>query len=129
MIGEITMDFFIIFPVLMIVLGLLLISIEWSVHVDMVKGRGAQYGRANYKKFVEEFQKVEWERDIYFNNSLFGSDSISGTIDEYHANIIKFNGKGMIIKDPISYLLVKIYVKRYIKQNFEDNRKISEWRQ
>jgi len=97
--------------------------INWSIHRSMVKNSTNKYGVANYKKFLEEFNKVEWTLSEWFNGSLFSESN-----DKYHAQIIAFNGKGMIISNPISYLLVILYVKIYIKKNFEDNRKINEWR-
>ena len=99
-------------------------SIDWLAHRDMVKSSTNQYGVSNYKKFIEEFHKVEWEHQKLFTSSLFGKDRK----DQFHANIIEFNGRGMIINNPISYLLVKLYVKKYIKNTFQIKRKISEWR-
>lgn len=108
-----------------IAIGLLL-SVDWLVHISMVKENGKAYGWASYKRFVEEFDKVDWKPDELFSGSLFSKENYSHK-DKIHANIIQFNNKGMIIYDPFSYLLTKFYIKKWIKQNRPIN-KVKEWR-
>lgn len=95
-------------------------SIDWLTHRDMVKSSTKQYGISNYKQFVEEFHKIEWDYERgMFPDSLFTKDYSS----QFHANIVQFNGIGMIINNPFSYLRVKLYVKKQI----ESNRRVNSW--
>ena len=96
----------------------------WSVHKKMVKDCTDSYGRAGYKKFIQEFEKVEWKIDPYCKESLV-SDSY---MDKFHADIIMFNGKGMMINNPFSYFKVKRYVNQYIKKKFGIGNTVKEWR-
>lgn len=97
---------------------------DWIVHISMVKEQTTQYGWAGHKKFIEQFHKAEWEYQPYWRKSLFGKEYEK---DQYHANIFKFNSKGMIINNPVSYLIVKLYVSGYIKETY-NNGKTDEWR-
>jgi hypothetical protein len=87
----------------------------WTTHIGMVKENVNEYGYANFKTFLNEFNKYDWVRQDHWEYSYFG------TGDEYnkyyiHADIIKFNGKGMILY-PHSYIQFKIwsYKNRIIK--------------
>lgn len=108
---------------LMVFLGFL--CIPWLTHREMTKDYTSQYGVGSYKDFVRQFKKVKWTRSRYnIKSSIFSEDQT----DSYHASVIKFNGRGMIIKDPVSYAFVVLYVRKYIKTTFEDKRKVNEWR-
>ncbi|QJI52423.1 hypothetical protein [Psychrobacillus phage Perkons] len=112
--------------VVVILFAIVFLSIDWIVHIDMVKSETKQYGKAGYKKFIEEFEKVKWEQPEYLSlpKSLFTPNHC----DKYHANIILFNRKGMIINNPVSWLLVKKYVKKYLRDNFGNDNNVKEWR-
>lgn len=104
---------------------------DWITHVSMVKSSSSRtYGWAGYKKFIEEFEKANWDyhnaNSISFPNSLFGLDEYGK--DQYHANIITFNHNGMIINNPISYIFVKKYVRKHIKNNVKIKRVENKWR-
>lgn len=88
--------------------------INWDVHKDMVRSSTEFYDKAGYKRFVEEFNKVDWLPNLYFKGSLQSKDSKN----KYHASIIMFNGKGMIVNNPVSYFRVVRYVNRYIEKEF-----------
>ena len=66
---------------------------EHKVHIDMVKSNCKEYGYGTYDKFVENFKKYELTEMDYFRGSFenYHNDS------KFHASIIKFNGKGMIL--------------------------------
>jgi len=103
-------------------------TLDWINHIAMVRHSKEQYGWASYRKFAEQFKKVDWIYKKERKGSLFSRTY--GT-DEFHASVIAFNNRGMIINNPISYLLVKRYVKKYIKRNDlekKKSRKIKEWR-
>jgi hypothetical protein len=104
-----------------LIVGVSIVSIGWSIHISMVKGHTTHYGWAGYRKFVEEFRKVDWVYDRSWANSLFSNPYGK---DHYHADIIKFNHNGMIIHNPISLILVKIHVYRYIKKEYMENREV-----
>lgn len=101
----------------MLIFGVIWLIIDWLVHISMVRDSCHTYGWAGFKKFREHFDKTEWvyENDIY-GEGLFG---VTGRYqkDKYFASIIKFDDIGMIINNPISSLLVKLYVKGYIQKN------------
>jgi hypothetical protein len=99
--------------------GLFILLITWGVHISMVKGEFCPYGWATYSKFKREFDKYNWEWDKCFENSLFDYPS-GGYI---HASIFKFDYKGMIMRDPFSYFLSALYIRRYIRKNIKPYRK------
>lgn len=116
---------FLVVLLAIVLLGLLMAClIDWATHMHMVKGEHVPYGRASYSIFVEEFEKVNWIKSDW-SEALY---SKNGRDDKIHANIIKFNGKGMIINNPISYTLTKIYVARYTKNKFTQDKNVTKWR-
>lgn len=109
----------------------------WLAHVMMVRDEGIDYGWASYDRFKKEFNKVDWRYEEDFKRSLFGHEErlTFTNRDMYHAGVIKFNYKGMIMYDPISYFMSGLYVRSYIKKNglrrkkYKMKRnKIKEWR-
>lgn len=96
--------------------------ILWAVHVSMNKEEGQKYGYANFKKFKEVFESKEISKErnrSYSNPNSFFTENMY-----YHASIIKFNGKCMIINNPFSYLLVVIYMKKYIYNNYTKKNRV-----
>jgi hypothetical protein len=83
-------------------------SVDWLAHISMTKDHSSKRGWGNYKKFKREFEKIEWKPLLLYSKSFANRDNDS----EIHANIIKFNGVGMIINNPISLYLCKRYVKK-----------------
>lgn len=99
-----------------IVLGM----IEWTVHISGVRAHKSDYGWAGYRTFKKEFAKTEWEYDASFKGALFEKGNKYGrheTRDEIFVGRIILNGKGMIINNPISYVLCMIHVRKHIKDN------------
>ena len=86
--------------------------LDYGVHVSQVKKFTNEYGKANYKTFLAEFNKIDWRLDEY-NKSLFyfSNGSITSMIC---AGLIKFNGIGMIMQNPIEYLKANVFVYKYL---------------
>ncbi|PZT57458.1 hypothetical protein DN757_02035 [Paenibacillus silvae] len=98
-------------------LALLLIIIDWAVHLSMTSDDSIKYGWASYSTFKKWFRDYDWKGDNVFKGSLWDREMKC----TYHAGIIKFEGIGMKINDPFSYLLVRIYVRKYIKSHNKNN--------
>ena len=109
--------FLIILLIGLIISGFVWLFVDWMVHIDMVKDHCDTYGWAGFKKFKEHFDKTEWEYNSLWENSLFGKNYHE---DRFHAHIIKFKRVGMMINNPISFLLAKIYLVEYIHKNHKD---------
>lgn len=100
--------------IIIIVLGfLMLLCITWTVHISQVKDERCPYGYAGYKDFIREFNKSKLEKSNMWDWSMFSKDRS----DYYHAEIIKFGGKGMIIRNPIELCMVKIFMRRQCRAN------------
>jgi len=128
---------------LIIVLFCLIITImilfaEWSVHYDMTNGSGYPICKGNYKNFKFCFEKVKnWEYKKHFSNSLFCSDTnrkslygIFYMIGEIHAGRFIFDDHAMLL-GPIDYyralLLVRKKVKEFKKKIPKTNKKMKTW--
>ena len=107
---------------LMFIVGVFIVvyGIFWVVHINMTKESTQKYGWGNYETFLREFKKCNWENRGW-EESLFDYETNS----QLHASIIKFKGKGMLL-DPLSYLRVVIFVRRYIK-NHIDEKEVVQW--
>lgn len=101
-----------VFPLISIVVILALMNIPWNVHTEMTKENTNIHGKSNYKKFIMEFEKVEWITDDNYKSSYFNSKINS----EIHADIFKFNGIGMIMKTPYDYWMVRKYLRNVEKK-------------
>jgi hypothetical protein len=110
------MLFFFIFLALLIT-GIYL-WVEWSTHLDMVNTHAVNTGWGSYKDFKREFHKINWRYKHDFPTSVFCNTYFDAEHSQFHANIISFNSKGMKINNPISFILCKLYVKKYINKNF-----------
>lgn len=97
------------------------IGIEWCTHKDMVKTCTSAYGYGTYEDFKREFAKIDWKHNAMFTNSLFDHSNDS----KCHASIIQFNGKGMIIKDPFSYLQVRMLIRQAVID--VQNKNLVDW--
>lgn len=106
------------------ILGLLVLFISWGVHISMVRDECKTYGWAGFKDFINQFGKADWNKMTFNESGLMGSTHD----DYYHSGIIRFNGNGMIIRDPISYMFVNLFVWDYIRRNYKNKRVINKWR-
>ena len=117
--------------ILLIAVLLFIHIVQWATHVQITKEDSETYGYATYSKFVEEFEKVNWDYDSGFDG-LYGEYGVTDMF-QFDGEIC-FKGNGMVISNPLSYLFVKIYVKEYIKKMRnsnklkKDKKVINEWR-
>jgi hypothetical protein len=88
--------------------------LEWIFHIQMTKDRTHTYGWANYKKFRHQFDKRKW---VFNEDYGLYSNKDNSCYYFAHLNVIKFDDKGMLIHNPVSYWLTRFYVRSYIKQN------------
>jgi len=93
-----------------VIMGIAFILFDYGSHISMTKSR-KKYGRASYKIFMEEFCRRNWKQDHIFKTSLFDSETDS----QLHAYIIEFDGIGMIMKNPIEYFRMRLFVRSYLK--------------
>lgn len=100
----------IIFLVSFIVLVLVINMIDWLCHISLTKEHSIAYGTGNYEKFKKHFNQMDWE--------LVGDGVRNWSSDSQCSNtIIKFNGNGMIIYNPIYYVMTKLYVHNFTKNH------------
>lgn len=83
----------------------------------MTKNYSNVSGWGGYRQFKRAFNRTNWRYRDIFKYSLFDEEQHKDD-DEYHAGIIKFKGKGMKINNPLSYLLVILYVRKYINKKY-----------
>lgn len=100
-----------------LILALILITIDWIVHLSMTSDGSIKSGWASYSTFKKWFHNYEWKGDNVFKGSLWNR----GMKCTYHAGIIKFEDIGMKINDPFSYFLVRIFARKYIKNYNKNN--------
>jgi hypothetical protein len=119
------MNIFIGFLIAVFFVWLIFSMIIWGVHISMIRNDGCAYGWATYSKFKREFNKYTWNFDYIFTDSLFNYPE-GGYL---HASIYRFNNKGMIMRDPVSYLLSALYIRNYIKRNYKipNKKNVVEW--
>lgn len=87
------------------------ILIEWSLHKHQVKTFTDVWDYGTYDKFVELFNKTDWDEMNYsFPNSYFTKTFVFPE-SKVHASIIKFVGKGMIL-GPIDYYRFSIFMNK-----------------
>src|SRR5690606_27286010 len=91
--------------------------VNWFIHIHMTVSYSDQYGWSGYSRFKQKFSEYEWRCENGYRYSLFAN----GYTNEVHASIIKFDNKGMVMIDPVSFLLTQLYVRKYIKNNYKKN--------
>ncbi len=82
---------------------------SWTTHKEMTIEYSDTYKIGNFDDFIREFNAYEeWVVLEHFPKSKFGK---VGAYNKYeiHANIIKFNGVGMVL-DFFSYRKVKKFI-------------------
>jgi hypothetical protein len=101
------------------------IGVSYSTHKDMVRTSTRQYGYGTFEDFKREFAKRKWIYRSLWRDSLFGSDDSYDCGNKLHASIIEFDGKGMMIKNSIEYLKVRIYIAEAVR--IAKNRDLVDW--
>lgn len=100
-----------------IVISLFFSCIPWMTHISMTKSYSNVSRWGGYSQFKREFDCTNWRFWDIFKYSLFDKELLKDE-NEYHAGIIKFKGVGMKINNPLSYLLVVLYVRKYINKEY-----------
>lgn len=97
---------------------LIVISIDWLIHLSMTKDEKKDYGWGTFEDFKREFGKYTWDNE--------GDDD--GMWDrknngKFFANIVLINGVGMLLRSPIAFFRAKRFVKGRIKheENIDRN--------
>lgn len=93
---------------------LIYIFIDWIVHIFTVNSLVNVSGWANYKIFIKEFNKYNWTNEYFYGEcSLYCMENNC----RFDDGIVYFNNIGMKMITPIDWLLVRLYIKNYVKSN------------
>lgn len=103
--------FIIVTLIFILIIAIFALIINLIVHISMVISNTTYYGWSTYSKFKNEFNKHKWKHDSVNRYSLFDRQN-GGYL---HASVIKYRNKGMIIRDPISFVLTQFYIRKFIK--------------
>ncbi len=78
------------------ILCLVLLAFEmcWRIHREMVSEHTGQWDYGGVAEFIREFRKQKWEGQKPGSRSLHSHSDNS----QIHADIIEFNGKGMVLR-------------------------------
>ena len=78
------------------------------------------------KVFREEFKRRQWTRDRYDDDVLDSRHDDS----KVSASTIRFNGIGMVMKDPLEYIKFRIFLRDFMimSKKAELNAKRFNWR-
>ena len=94
-----------------IIIGMIFVTTSHSVHRSMVINNCDVWDYGTFDEFVREYEKYEWETHGSFENSLFVKDYYSSKVKtRIHADIINFEGKGMVMSNIINYYKMKRFV-------------------
>lgn len=105
---------------------LMLFSIFWLTHRSMTINNSDTWGYGTFKNFKIAFSILDWERDEAYPESYFGGG------EEYyknkiHAEIIKFEGKGMVLY-PWSYIKFIFWSKKNSLNKQNNIKKRVNWK-
>lgn len=117
------MDIIIAFSVILIIFlftFLLLIIPDWLSDIKITKENSSYCAWGTYKNFLIEFNKRKWE--LSFMQCLDCADQERD--NDLHTpstvfldgGIIRFDNAGMLMRNPISHIRMKLYVKRMIRK-------------
>ena len=111
--------------VLALVLTIIMVfmsSIGWSVHIDMTRKNTKTHGWGNFNDFLKMIEKGNWEEreEAAFCDSLFAKNKDDYYNWKVHADILIFDGKGMILRfiPYLKYVMWKRNLERK-KRNFK----------
>lgn len=117
--GMLMVEFVVIFIVMFVafMFYIFFFRIDWETHIEMTEKQGVDYGWGSFADFKREFDKYEWDSRGWKES---GWDRENNS--EFHASIVVFNGKGMLLKSPIDWYKASSYAKNHIKSKIVDNR-------
>lgn len=81
--------------------------VVWSTHAEMTRTNSDGWGYGTRAQFWQQFHRHKWERGRDWPKSWFDYSTDS----EIHASIIRFDGKGMVLR-PWDYWRVTRALKR-----------------
>ena len=107
--------FLIIFASILTIIGLVGSIALWLAHISMTKQFTSQYGYASLEEFTYQFNKVsDWQFKGYGKDAIESYSNKEGTYIMH--DILSFEGDGMILNNPLSYLFAIIILKRKMKE-------------
>ena len=108
---------------LIMICPLSFLFVKWLTHIYMIKLFTSYYGKSNFKTFKKHFDMLDglWIQHIWDDSLFYFSDTKGDS--EFHADIIQFEGKGMIL-NPVDYIKACLYAKKYINKNFKKSENI-----
>ena len=113
-----------------IIIGMIFVTTPHPVHKSIVINNCDFWDYGTFDEFVREYEKYEWETYGGYENSLFVKDYYSNKAKtRIHANIINFEGKGMVMNNIINYYRMKLFVRREYRKRAEyiDKRQKGLW--
>ena len=101
--------------------GLMITFVTWRVHLAQTRELTERYGWGSYESFRREFEREgrQWTLE---NGSLFECHTAS----KFHASIVKFDGKGMLLPF-LDWLRVILYMRRARTSVASANKETVKW--
>lgn len=131
------LSFLIILFLSVLIVGVIFITTGYFSHRETtIKSSNIDvYDYASYWSFKREFGKYEWEIYNTYDDFIFmvKEDKIGGVnkaiakVDRY--GVIRFNGKGMVMRTPIDFLLMRIYIAKYLRKQSQARREKGLWKE
>jgi len=94
------------------IFGSIFIFSHWATHREMTTHNCEYWNYANFPTFLREFSSRKWQYKKEWRYSFFSEKGDRN--DHIHADIIKFDGKGMVLY-PWSFLRFMVWRKDYVK--------------
>lgn len=119
------LSFFITILVIFLLLAFTTLMTKWINNIVTPLDKNfIKYGYANHKTFKRELSKVEIDPDKFskYNKLMYSSKEF-----EFKRDTIAFNGKHMIIHNPLSYLIVLIEMNKLSKNSNPNRPKKIKW--
>jgi len=99
----------------------------WTVHRSQTIEFSDCYGYGSFKNFMDHYQSIEWTRESTWRKSHFSQSDIWKKRSGYiHAGIVEFNGKGMVLRYPFSWIRYLFWIRKHKLKN--KNKKTIDWR-
>ena len=110
---------------LFLMIMIVFIFTVWLIeHVIKTIDRSHVYGWGNYSKFKREFNKNNWKAFESEPNFLYDCENES----RINKCVYEFEKKGMLINNPISFILCEIYIMKHHTKIFPvKNKNIVKW--
>lgn len=107
---------FVLITIMLIPLATFILSsiTLWLIHVVITLRESVhRYGWATYSTFKKEFSKIEWRYDVNFYTREIELRGDGSRINDFS---YKLDLKDMIIRDPVSYFLSRMYIRWHTKK-------------